>query len=909
MENALIAVSHFFSQTPNKILRSKWIVLLILVVGTAFMAVGIVQRTSMDMSMEGFLHQDDPAILALNRFRDQFGSDDSVFLVYRAKDGDAFSANSLHAIQALTNDLNNWQSLSPQDYPQLVSEEESFQYLSHIRRVQSLASIRVQTTRGDTLRSDRLVPKELPTSADGLALIRERAMAQEDFKLAFYSLDGEYAAVMIQTNFGAQLPDDFVAAVNSDDIVLDDSFDFSADQDFALDFDETAEVQDIDYVEADMLAYVDFYEELKAVYGKYDEHFEFFPVGNAPLMEYGWRIQQQMMGLGVGMVLIFTLLLWILFRSFSAVIWPILTIAVSVTWVWGATAWLGIEISQMISLTIMLIFAVGIADCVHVMSAYLSNRRNNLEHYEALSKAYGKTGLALLVTSITTMAGLLALSFAGLLPIKVFALMSAAGVGTAFLFTIILLPMLLDIWHPGKPNSVKGRGEKFAEWWLALSPRYKVTIAVFYFALVFFVFGLAIGSFVTLVSLVTYVVVNWQKPILETVPVIASRYPYVIVACFASVFILCAYGTSKVKIDSNLSELFYEDSEIRIAYNAVDDNMAGAQSLEIMIDTGEIDGLLDPQLLQTIERFQERVEEKYPDEVSRSFSLANIVKNTNKIMNNNDVAFEKVPDDSAMISQLLYLFNSANPEDRRSIVSDDYSRSHITINVYNAGSYQYKQFFEELSIEIDSVFGELKAERFPELDVQVTGSIALMMRALDEIASSQYRSFALALGVISVILIFTLGSLQGGMIAVIPNLLPALVTFGLLGLLDISLDTDTLLIAPVVIGIAVDDTIHFMTHYRVALIRTGDMARALQSTLRDVGQAVMFTTMVLGLGFGLLSFSEYLGMAKVGFFGAIAIFVALLCDLFLLPALLLIFKPTFGLKNVERRFDFKGESA
>ena len=278
-------------------------------------------------------------------------------------------------------------------------------------------------------------------------------------------------------------------------------------------------------------------------------------------------------------------------------------------------------------------------------------------------------------------------------------------------------------------------------------------------------------------------------------------------------------------------------------------------------------------------------------------------------MNNNDVAFDKVPDDPAMISQLLYLFNSANPEDRRSIVSDDYSRSHITINVYNAGSYQYKQFFEELSIEIDSVFGELKAQRFPELDVQVTGSIALMMRALDEIASSQYRSFALALGVISVILIFTLGSLQGGMIAVIPNLLPALVTFGLLGLLDISLDTDTLLIAPVVIGIAVDDTIHFMTHYRVALIRTGDMARALKSTLRDVGQAVMFTTMVLGLGFGLLSFSEYLGMAKVGFFGAIAIFVALLCDLFLLPALLLIFKPTFGLKNVERRFDFKGESA
>jgi predicted RND superfamily exporter protein len=124
-----------------------------------------------------------------------------------------------------------------------------------------------------------------------------------------------------------------------------------------------------------------------------------------------------------------------------------------------------------------------------------------------------------------------------------------------------------------------------------------------------------------------------------------------------------------------------------------------------------------------------------------------------------------------------------------------------------------------------------------------------------------------------------------------------------------SLDTDTLLIAPLVIGIAVDDTIHFMTHYRVALIKTGNMAQALTSTVRDVGQAVMFTSMVLGLGFGLMSFSQYLGMAKVGFFGAFAIFIALLCDLFFLPALIMIFKPKFGLKNLDSSFRFQGETA
>ncbi|MEC8409803.1 MAG: MMPL family transporter, partial [Pseudomonadota bacterium] len=117
------------------------------------------------------------------------------------------------------------------------------------------------------------------------------------------------------------------------------------------------------------------------------------------------------------------------------------------------------------------------------------------------------------------------------------------------------------------------------------------------------------------------------------------------------------------------------------------------------------------------------------------------------------------------------------------------------------------------------------------------------------------------------------------------------------------------LIAPLIIGIAVDDTIHFMTHYRVELIRTGSISESLVSTIRDVGQAVMFTTMVLGLGFALLSFSDYLGMAKMGFFGSAAIFVALLCDLFLIPAMIIIFKPTFGVKDADTRIHFREKIA
>jgi predicted RND superfamily exporter protein len=444
--------------------------------------------------------------------------------------------------------------------------------------------------------------------------------------------------------------------------------------------------------------------------------------------------------------------------------------------------------------------------------------------------------------------------------------------------------------------------------WTNLYIGKKTAISLVYVVAVYGLLGIYVGTYIIAITGMTYVVVNWQNQILTFVPFIVAKRPWLILGIFATVFGFCAYGTSQVKIDTNMTELTREDSALNQAYDIVDENMAGAQSMVIMVDTKTTDGLLNPKLLKAIDNFQTLIEQRDSEQVTRTNSLANIIKDTNEIMNDDNPAFYTVPESEQMISQLLYLFNSANPEDRRSLVSDDYSRSHITLNIYNAGSYQYKLFFDQITKDIDTFFGPLE-EEFPELDVYLTGSMALMMRMADEVAQSQFDSFALAIVVISLIMILTLGSIQGGLMAMIPNVIPALLGFGLMGLMGIPLDTDTLLIAPLIIGIAVDDTIHFMTHYRMELIRTGSVSESLRTTILDVGQAVMFTTMVLGLGFALLSFSDYLGMAKMGFFGAAAIFVALLCDLFLIPAMIMIFKPTFGVKNADTRITFKEEPA
>ncbi len=910
MDNLLLGLSDFFERLPNRVLGARSFVLTGVAVITVLMLYGAVTRTELDLSTDAYLDESDPAIAALDEFRRQFGSDDSVMLVYRARDGDVFSRDSLAAVRQLTDDLRNWRDLDPADYPpEITGVAVDLNELTRIRRVQSVANVRFQRNEGDTLLSLRLVPAELPESDGELAEIRARALARDDLVGMMYSANAEYGTIVIQTDFGMQPVADYVPQVDAPDISLDASFNFSGDGFIELDFDESAEIAEVDFEPVDVFTYTDFHVATTAVWDKYGEQLEYYPVGTPPTMGFMQGVLNQLAVLGVLMVAIFVMLLWILFRSFSAVLWPIVTIALSVAWTWGVTVWLGITVSTFISLTVLLVFAVGIADCVHVMNAYFSYRREGEEHYRAISRSFGRTGLALLVTTLTTSAGVLALTTSELLPMQVFGFMSAAGVVLAFFFTVILLPILLDIWHPGFPGSEKlSIPDRLARVWNGFTGNWKIVLVAAYTALLYAGLGFMVGSYILAISLLTYAVVNWHQRILETVPYIVARRPWFILMVFGAIFGLCAWGSTRVEVDTNISELVREDHPLRRAYEVVDENMAGSQTMVVVIDTRVDEGMLDPRILQAMDSLQNRILETQPEHLTRTYSLVDVVKDTNEVMNDGDPAFYRVPESRRMISQLLYLFNSANPEDRRALVSDDYSKAQITLNIRNSSTNEYQGFFDEIGAEIDAAFAHLRAD-YPQMQANLTGSMALIWRMSDEISVSQIESFAIALAVISVMLIFTLGSLQGGLIAMIPNLIPAFLGFGLMGLLGIPLDADTLLVAPVIIGIAVDDTIHFMTHYRVQLIKTGSISESLRLTINHVGQAVMFTTMVLGLGFMLLSFSDYLGMARMGFFGSLAIVMALACDLFLIPAMIMIFKPRFGVRDADTRITFRESAA
>jgi len=852
LQSVLSRFNHFFESAPQRFLPWRWSIITLFFALSAFMIYGMMKHFTMDMSLESWFQEDDPAKLSLDKFRKQFGSDDGIYIVFEASDGDIFSEKSLSVLRKLHSELDNAR-IGLQSNGKAELEETSM--LPRIERVDSLYNARYQVADGDTLISNKLLAVDFPKDEEAREQRRALALTQESFELSYFSKDFHYGGVVLKTDFGVvPVVDELNSNTNNIDLLSDDEFEVDA----SLSVDMNLERGSIKFQDMQMDEYLDFMTELRTIAGKPEyQHFKFYFTGNAAMMEFALNNMKQSANLLGLMVLAVIVLLLVLFKSWSAVIWPVLVIACSAFWAIGFMSWLGVTLSTMVSLSFMLILAVGTADCVHVMSAYILYRKEGLEHRPAMTSAYRKTGLPIFLTTITTMAGMSALMISDLPQISIFGLNSALGVGVAFLFTIFLLPVLLDIWHPYNEDKKQEGKEKES---------------------------------------VEDQTLGWLQLALNKIPGFVKPRSGLIIFIYMSIFIAFIYGATQVKVDTNLAELTKEDSEIRVTYNIVDEHMMGGQNLEFMLDFGETDALKNPQVLQVIADMQTYIETTYPEFVVKTFSLADFVKDTNQVMHEGQESFKRIPEDERLAAQLLYLFDSANSRDRRNIVNDDYSQSHISIQLRNKGSYEYTNFFETVKADLDQHFSPLK-QQYPNMELGVTGGLSLMMELIDHISWAQIKSFGFALMIITILMVVSLSSVQAGLISMVPNLLPAFFTFGVMGLLGIPLDTDTLIIAPLIIGIAVDDTIHFIAHYRDAWFESGDVDVALQSTIKEVGQAVTFTTLVLAIGFSMLAFSDYLGLAKTGIFGSLAIVVALSSDLLLLPALIQWIKPDLGRKR------------
>ena len=678
MAPILSSLSIWFSGIPNGLRPYRWWVLLAAFAITVFMAMGL-SRFAMDVTMDSWFQEDDPVLQSLDEFRAQFGSDDGLYIVYEAKDGDVFSEASLRLVDQLTQRLKNWQDLDAATLEALGITTDEIAFLSHIKRVQSLTNVRIQVNEGDSLTSPRLVQNFAMTSAERDQL-KQTAMQQNNLPLTMFSKNFRFGAVMITTDFGAMPIEEDLVGTSTDFLQADelDSFD----DDFSGELDLSAEVTEVRFQDMDSTLYLGFMTPVAALYNTPEmlAQFNFYPIGGAAMVDLAMDTMKTAGLLSLGTVLVIIVLLWRLFHSVSAVLWPLVAIGLSAMYVVGGVSWLGIATSQLISLTVMLIVAVGVADCVHVMSSYQYFLRKGLGHQEALTQAYGQTGLPILLTTITTMAGMSALAATGMTQFVIFGLTSAAGVLMAFIYTVVLLPVLLDLWHP-RIKVKKGETQEEA------AKR------------------------------------HWLQPILDKTPYFVQRHRHLVNFVFIGTFVVCLYGATQVKIDSNFAELYREGTTLRTAYQVVDANMSGTGVVEVMVDMGASDALYDPAVLQTMADLQVHVEKTYSRFVVTSNSLADVVMETHAVMQDGSDAYRTIPDSSITVSQLLYLFNSANPEERRALVNDDYSASHINFTLLNAGSSDYTELYEQLKVDIEQAFAPLQAQ-YPDMDVHPTGTLA-----------------------------------------------------------------------------------------------------------------------------------------------------------------------------------------
>ena len=345
---------------------------------------------------------------------------------------------------------------------------------------------------------------------------------------------------------------------------------------------------------------------------------------------------------------------------------------------------------------------------------------------------------------------------------------------------------------------------------------------------------------------------------------------------------LSLWGASHINIESNFMESFKKDSEIRMSATHIDSTLGGTASLQAMIDTGKEGGAKEPAFLRKLEAFENYL--LTFDGVIKSVSLTSLVKELNQVMMDGDESEYRIPDSRNIIAQELMLYENSDPDGLFKLVTDDYQIVRMDVKTTSGGTNRATQMMLEAETEFNKIFGD-------EATLQYSGISHLFVRMTENLSRGQIYSYGAAFLMVFFMMIAVLKSLRLGLLSMIPNLLPIIVTLGLMGALQINLDFITLLIACIAIGIAVDDTIHFLVRFKREFEKHGTYEMASRKTLQSSGRAMLFTTLILCGGFLMFLPSKMVSIALFGGLVAFTVFMALVADFVIMPAILELTRP------------------
>jgi len=528
------------------------------------------------------------------------------------------------------------------------------------------------------------------------------------------------------------------------------------------------------------------------------------------------------------------LLLWVLYRSFTGVVIPILLVWLTILFTLAIMQLTGGYFEVMTSTLAPILLCVGIADSIHMISKYDDARAKNMGRRPSIREMLQTLGKATFLTSITTAIGFGTLFTSQIVPMKRFGIYTATGVLIAFGVTIVLLPAILS--QLRSKHIFKDRS------------------------------GFIFQSISHLLKSVS----DFNR----------RNYKRITVGAFV-ITLLAGCGIYSLKVNGKVFDELSEETQPIQNARFFSNYLSPPFPMEFMIDTGEENGVTNPEFVKKLEQFTEYLSSK--KEVSRVTSFNTLMKEMHRTMAPDKAKVNELPDSEALLSQYLLLFEMNSGDKLKNITDFSYQKVRMAAQVYDVGSYRINQLKEDFRQYVDA--------HFPNARITITGSTILSASLNSMIVNSLFKSIALAFALISILMAFLFRNVRMVLISLIPNILPLIITAGFMGFTGIDIKSSTAVIFTIAFGIAVDDSIHFMARIRVEMRRGKSLMEALPHTTRMTGKAIIVTSLVLLAGFGSLLTSVFSSTVYMGLLVGLTIITALLADLLLLPSLFYWIRP------------------
>lgn len=530
---------------------------------------------------------------------------------------------------------------------------------------------------------------------------------------------------------------------------------------------------------------------------------------------------------------ILILLIGLLLRSFLAALVPVLNTLIATIWVLAAMVLLGIPVNILNSILPALLLIIGATEDVHFMAEFKREVRSGLSNREAVQKVGEKIGLTLLLTGITTTLGFASTAIANLEILRQFGITAGLAMFARLGLTIAFLPALIRLLPSRKAKIIPG-----AEPHPSTSPH-----------------GGAAQGYVRFVM-----------------GGVLMR-PKLVIFLLAAIALGFAYFAQRVQVGNDLIEFLDPETELVQQIEQTGAELAGTKVffLTLYSQPGTFRG---PEGLQLIARIQNALDRS--GRIDSTTSLANFVSLMHEEFSGLEAGELTIPQTENLIPQYLLLLD---PSNLRPYVSADYSTANIVVRTNIHDSREFSSLYQLIAYRVGS-------GQFGNVEFTLTGQSILIAEAVDEIVRGQVLSLAVIIVILFIIVASLFLSWKASLLAVLSNLFPIAILFGIMGLLQIPLNAGTCMVAAITVGIAVDDTLHLMVRYNRELKNLRNENRALEASLLAEFQPVVATSLALAAGFSVLLFSHFIPLRQFAGLSAFVIFLAVVSDLLLTPVLL-----------------------